>query len=431
MATQEVLEALTFFDERFPRQALEQAIERRKEVTPALLDALDYAADNARRMADENSDYSLHIYAMYLLAQFRERRAFPKLIRILTLEEELVDFLLGDTLTEGMHAMLCDTFDDDLPLLRSVIENRCLDEFARGAALDGYVRICRDGRVKRDALLGDMKRWLAAEDDLDFLTYAADSCIDAHMLELIPDVRKLFDEDAIDPMMFGAYDDFIDAIFNYDNDRYIKLHIDDAIAEMESWACFDREKKLSPGLMEIPNPSKPRRNDPCPCGSGKKYKKCCLDAGEIPEGALLKGYPSLQKRGDGTAFADCYDDDAIAVDIPVYKAFHCRAPMFSRVTQARLDVRRIGFLLEAYALFRQLCRREGIERFSDFDARYMVHYRSEHWVRELARLLIAHDGQFKQPDRFDEVRDVFVRFGGKNLLDEPEDDDEWEKPGDA
>jgi uncharacterized protein len=23
------------------------------------------------------------------------------------------------------------------------------------------------------------------------------------------------------------------------------------------------------------NPSKVGRNDPCPCGSGKKYKKCC------------------------------------------------------------------------------------------------------------------------------------------------------------
>ena len=22
------------------------------------------------------------------------------------------------------------------------------------------------------------------------------------------------------------------------------------------------------------------RNDPCPCGSGKKYKKCCLNTGK-------------------------------------------------------------------------------------------------------------------------------------------------------
>src|SRR3990172_6824446 len=24
------------------------------------------------------------------------------------------------------------------------------------------------------------------------------------------------------------------------------------------------------------DPMKPQRNDPCPCGSGKKYKRCCL-----------------------------------------------------------------------------------------------------------------------------------------------------------
>jgi uncharacterized protein YecA (UPF0149 family) len=30
---------------------------------------------------------------------------------------------------------------------------------------------------------------------------------------------------------------------------------------------------------ERPSPATPNpgRNDPCPCGSGKKYKKCCMD----------------------------------------------------------------------------------------------------------------------------------------------------------
>ena len=27
------------------------------------------------------------------------------------------------------------------------------------------------------------------------------------------------------------------------------------------------------------------RNEPCPCGSGKKYKKCCMQAKEINENA--------------------------------------------------------------------------------------------------------------------------------------------------
>jgi hypothetical protein len=30
------------------------------------------------------------------------------------------------------------------------------------------------------------------------------------------------------------------------------------------------------------------RNDPCPCGSGKKYKHCCLREGLSPEEAAAK-----------------------------------------------------------------------------------------------------------------------------------------------
>jgi len=48
----------------------------------------------------------------------------------------------------------------------------------------------------------------------------------------------------------------------------------------------DRVRKGLPGEDEAPLPSPvesikkpqadPGRNDPCPCGSGKKYKQCCL-----------------------------------------------------------------------------------------------------------------------------------------------------------
>lgn len=34
------------------------------------------------------------------------------------------------------------------------------------------------------------------------------------------------------------------------------------------------------------------RNDPCPCGSGKKYKKCCLDKDEVDD--FFSGQHSLQ-----------------------------------------------------------------------------------------------------------------------------------------
>jgi tetratricopeptide (TPR) repeat protein len=33
----------------------------------------------------------------------------------------------------------------------------------------------------------------------------------------------------------------------------------------------------------VPSMAKPGRNDPCPCGSGNKYKKCCLARDEAAE----------------------------------------------------------------------------------------------------------------------------------------------------
>jgi len=29
-------------------------------------------------------------------------------------------------------------------------------------------------------------------------------------------------------------------------------------------------------VLPVQSSHKPGRNDPCPCGSGKKYKKCCM-----------------------------------------------------------------------------------------------------------------------------------------------------------
>ncbi len=46
-------------------------------------------------------------------------------------------------------------------------------------------------------------------------------------------------------------------------------------------------------------PSKaPGRNDPCPCGSGRKYKKCCLGH-EGATGPAVKVNEELRAEGDG------------------------------------------------------------------------------------------------------------------------------------
>jgi uncharacterized protein YecA (UPF0149 family) len=54
--------------------------------------------------------------------------------------------------------------------------------------------------------------------------------------------------------------------------------IDDAEKEMSWWACFEENKHRKVKLgWDTPIRKAPKvgRNEPCPCGSGKKFKKCC------------------------------------------------------------------------------------------------------------------------------------------------------------
>jgi uncharacterized protein YecA (UPF0149 family) len=54
--------------------------------------------------------------------------------------------------------------------------------------------------------------------------------------------------------------------------------INDVISEIEWWVCFHPERYSPKNLCSISDSptTKVGRNDLCPCGSGKKYKKCCL-----------------------------------------------------------------------------------------------------------------------------------------------------------
>jgi hypothetical protein len=112
-------------------------------------------------------------------------------------------------------------------------------------------------------------------------------------------VQKAFARGLIDPV-FTNYDHFREDLGRTLADpermaglRYDKIGpLDDAIAELAGWYAFSDAAKqnrarhiareaagVQPRPPEAPaiNPLKGvGRNDPCPCGSGKKFKKCCL-----------------------------------------------------------------------------------------------------------------------------------------------------------
>jgi uncharacterized protein YecA (UPF0149 family) len=92
--------------------------------------------------------------------------------------------------------------------------------------------------------------------------------------ELMPDIRKAYAAELVDESAISL--SWIEQILAEGKeatlaylrgDRHYQL-IDDTIREMENWACFDAPPPPR-------STKKVGRNDPCPCGSGRKYKHCC------------------------------------------------------------------------------------------------------------------------------------------------------------
>ena len=65
------------------------------------------------------------------------------------------------------------------------------------------------------------------------------------------------------------------------------------------------------------------RNDPCPCGSGKKYKRCCLEKDETAARALAAVTPPPNIAEEiGHRLAAAYEDQLTTASNAVIDLIH-------------------------------------------------------------------------------------------------------------
>jgi len=296
------------------RAALLAAAEQRENITPHLIAAIDRAAANPEHYLAHGED-SLHLVAIYLLAQFRETGALDGFLRFFTLPGEQALDLTGDLMTENGAAVLVSVCGDDpAPLLR-LARDETVNQFVRGQAIDGLVIQHAWGERPRQAVIADLRSLfstLAKPGDPYVWAALVGAVNDFSALELLPEVRQAFAENLVDECCIALEDIDSDAAPRPGNflrpppeelykglcERNAPI---DAINECSTWNCFfnedddwvppdddegdgeDFEDVLMGAYDDVIDlkpqpyiaPPKVGRNEPCPCGSGKKYKKCC------------------------------------------------------------------------------------------------------------------------------------------------------------
>ena len=198
ISTAEIIRQLEYPpSNKFPCEAMEAAMERKEEITPYLLKLLETL--NQTDAVDD--EYWGHLAALYLLAYFREQTAFPLIVELLSRDDDQLELLLGDAITEGIPQVLASTCDGNIEWLVKGAERSDLSDWARVAFLDALKPLYGDNQLSRSEIEGYLRlafRERRFGDNQLVNSMAANLAIDLKLSGLEEELRDAFCNDQFD-----------------------------------------------------------------------------------------------------------------------------------------------------------------------------------------------------------------------------------------
>jgi uncharacterized protein YecA (UPF0149 family) len=279
-------------------------LERREELTPALLAMLAEGVDESWEPGDPR--WYREIHAGLLLIAFREPAALPIFAEIFRDEEreDLHEWFSTELPAYGPAAtqMLLDLLNDDSAY-----------EFARIVSTEMLAAIAWHHPGERERILEALRALLPPlrEDGTlppglrfqELWTWVASALADLQDTVSQPQVIALYKRGLIDESVMGGLENYLaefepdaypPSVARYEYDilkTYEGLHRQAAReaewrAQVTQHVPTSQPVPTSSVLQMISGsqPGQPKqrasskkvgRNDPCPCGSGRKYKHCC------------------------------------------------------------------------------------------------------------------------------------------------------------
>ncbi len=236
----------------FPQEAVKAAIERREESAPYLLGALEWVVQKPEAADDAGPEYMAHIFALYLLAQFRETRGFP-LVSAQLFRLRQYESLTGDVATESLgHILASRPAGGDVAPIQALVEE--IRQPTNGCAAPLWRHLLRRAQTVQglhprellsryygDLILSRLER--APSNVWGSLILA---CADLRMSEHLDAIRVLYQKGIADPFfdpLVMVEEDITsppDVALQEELDRLI----DNTVEEMDCWHCFSPESEM-------------------------------------------------------------------------------------------------------------------------------------------------------------------------------------------
>ncbi|MDD3352173.1 DUF1186 domain-containing protein [Zoogloea sp.] len=287
---------LEYLTNPLPLADLLQADGCRVKIAPLLVAELTALADDPTPAQADG--YVLHLYVMLLLARWRETAAYRPLARLGHLDETRVDTVFGQLVHGSYGRCLASTCDGDLTPLTTLADDAEASRWSRAAALEAMTLAALEARLPPPPVIDFLEDFGAREADrlrtdpdagehFPLLDGIVGHLVDLGAAAALPQIREWFAAGLVD-------DSYLDLtqlerdILRSPDERLAALNkaghglIEDLMPEIELWPIIHHvppvEMEPIPlGALRQPivrEETKVGRNDPCPCGSGRKYKKC-------------------------------------------------------------------------------------------------------------------------------------------------------------
>jgi hypothetical protein len=289
--TAELWHLLVRNEDRVPRNVIDECARRGADI----LDLAANALESDRFWTDDQTEGEswLPFHAVMILGLMPDERAGTLLaayMRRVAHDDELQDWLGG-----YWPAFFRNKPFEQIGLAKTLAEDASLDWFMRSEAFDLAIAMAQE---RGDASLEATLEWAAR--------FAFDEKEDETLRELLLSDLLDFARPEYRARIEAAAEEIV-AVFNRDDieriyaaggepphwtDRpnpWAFYSPEEIAARQRRWAEEDEEKEeldeeeddfIGVDTYVRAGP-KVGRNDPCPCGSGKKYKKCCLEADKL------------------------------------------------------------------------------------------------------------------------------------------------------
>ncbi|POB47022.1 DUF1186 domain-containing protein [Vibrio vulnificus] len=279
MTVNDIIRALSIDNFEFPRAALSAARNQWAELLPEIHKLFDAAlGETPISSRQENLLY----WSILLLADQNETDSFEKLVSLCINEgkhDTLLDRVLNDDITETLPTIFYTLCNGRSEALSRLMSSLCTDEYIKVGAIRVLYRLHCDGVLPKAFFNHHAPVWmasLASNAQAYVLSVLGCFLIELDLKSFQPEMLKLCEEGLIDEEMLypEEVDQWVldDKAFGTKDTECLSSSFD--VMSAERWV---EDLPLFPTIEKPSEPKMLGRNDPCFCGSGKKYKKCCLN----------------------------------------------------------------------------------------------------------------------------------------------------------